>query len=585
MIQTFGPKAQRFAQQLRDPKFDAIFADMEYVSQAYPAAVQARQNGVQVYGMVFWDDPRCVSVEGPALHILQHNMGMDDRLRLFASMADGSLVVNGKPLSTTITVPPELRALLREFIALVPAQLFRSVSDCDRFTNTFGCRSSEWDLVVAPAAIPDVTWQPSQQMRVVVWAPETPPDRLAIVGFALEELHAETWIVCAEGEQVDVRAHFIGATDRRVPELLSTASCVVVPAPSDPSAAIAFAERGFPLVVTSTSGAAEFIARAEIYEPWDGRGLFKALLRSVGRSASCRASNVRMPPALRPSGIDWTDREAPLVSVVITTYNRPDELREALACVVRQTYPNIECIVVNDAGTPVGDVCNEVSRFNVRLIDLPENVGVMHVLNKGLRVATGRYICAFSDDDRIFPDFIERLVEATEGSGSPVAHTNTLARYMRRLEDGSLKLIGYNATVLSQTIDPTGILFSPWIAAMSMLVRRDLYETLGYYDETSIFNDYEIYLRFAKHVDIVHVNHFSCEFTCRTDASNFGTTAVAGEAAREHLAAIFEQFPLRDRPALVKLRENTLRVVAQRPSGMKYPYPPTFVFPGEEQHA
>ena len=42
-----------------------------------------------------------------------------------------------------------------------------------------------------------------------------------------------------------------------------------------------------------------------------------------------------------------TDENASLVSVVITTYNRPDRLKKALKTVIDQTYKNLEIIVVD----------------------------------------------------------------------------------------------------------------------------------------------------------------------------------------------------------------------------------------------
>lgn len=39
-----------------------------------------------------------------------------------------------------------------------------------------------------------------------------------------------------------------------------------------------------------------------------------------------------------------------LVSVVIPTYSRPDNLRRAIDSVLNQTYPNIEIIIVDDNG-------------------------------------------------------------------------------------------------------------------------------------------------------------------------------------------------------------------------------------------
>lgn len=53
--------------------------------------------------------------------------------------------------------------------------------------------------------------------------------------------------------------------------------------------------------------------------------------------------------------------EGPEVSVIIPTYNRPKYLSQALASAVRQTYTNLQIIVVNDGGCDVRGVVKQFS--------------------------------------------------------------------------------------------------------------------------------------------------------------------------------------------------------------------------------
>ncbi len=63
------------------------------------------------------------------------------------------------------------------------------------------------------------------------------------------------------------------------------------------------------------------------------------------------------------------DGKAPLVSVIIPTYNRPTTLVNAINSVLRQTYKNFEIIVVNDAGVNIESI----------LISLNTNRNIIYV--------------------------------------------------------------------------------------------------------------------------------------------------------------------------------------------------------------
>lgn len=107
------------------------------------------------------------------------------------------------------------------------------------------------------------------------------------------------------------------------------------------------------------------------------------------------------------------------VSVVITTYKRKDEFKKALKSVKRQTYNNIEVIVVDDnteyAYTQfITNLLNEYK--DVVYIKNKRNLGGALSRNEGLKVATGKYIAFLDDDDVYFDEKIEKQVECFENS-------------------------------------------------------------------------------------------------------------------------------------------------------------------------
>ena len=112
---------------------------------------------------------------------------------------------------------------------------------------------------------------------------------------------------------------------------------------------------------------------------------------------------------------EQADDDSPLVTVVITTYNRPTYLRKAAESVRRQTYEPLELVVVDDhSEVPAERVLEEDSLegfHEVKLIRHDENRGANAARNTGIRASSGEYIAFLDDDDQWAPEKVARQVE------------------------------------------------------------------------------------------------------------------------------------------------------------------------------
>ena len=108
----------------------------------------------------------------------------------------------------------------------------------------------------------------------------------------------------------------------------------------------------------------------------------------------------------------------PLVSIIIVTWNRKDDILDALDAIKRQTYSNLEVVVV-DNGSTDGTV-KEIRRLykDYKLICLPSNVGCEEGFNVGIINSTGS-ILIYLDSDAFFEDDgISKIVDKFNNDSS-----------------------------------------------------------------------------------------------------------------------------------------------------------------------
>lgn len=127
-----------------------------------------------------------------------------------------------------------------------------------------------------------------------------------------------------------------------------------------------------------------------------------------------------------------TDSTGPVVTVVITTYNRPAYLQRAVETVCEQTYDPIELVVVDDHSTerarPVVDAADTTGLRTVHCVRHEENRGANAARNTGINRASGTYIAFLDDDDRWEPTKLQRQVAAFEDGDEEVGIVYTGTR-------------------------------------------------------------------------------------------------------------------------------------------------------------
>ncbi|MDR2337585.1 MAG: glycosyltransferase [Deltaproteobacteria bacterium] len=154
------------------------------------------------------------------------------------------------------------------------------------------------------------------------------------------------------------------------------------------------------------------------------------------------------------------------VSIIIPVYNTGLYLDKCLISIIRQTLKEIEIICVNDCST---DNSLEILKYyaeldtRIKIIDLPQNVGISAVRNSGLLAASGEYIGFVDSDDYISPGYFEILWKTAQKENCEVSCCNQFIYiFPKQLEFSSSVLAPGIYEVNSRLLELNSIAVMVW---------------------------------------------------------------------------------------------------------------------------
>lgn len=204
-------------------------------------------------------------------------------------------------------------------------------------------------------------------------------------------------------------------------------------------------------------------------------------------------------------------QNSPLVSIICLSYNHAQFVEEALNSVLAQTYKNIELLIADDSSTDNSKVVIEnwcKTHPNVAFVANTTNLGNTKTFNKMLALSKGEYVMDLAADDVLLPDCIAKQLQAFEHS----KFKNTGIVY------GNAEIISENNDHLEfyYEVDEKGNILNPppsgdiyrsvvgqfnKICSVSSLVKREVYDKLGGYDENLAYEDLDLWIRASRVYD------------------------------------------------------------------------------------
>jgi glycosyltransferase involved in cell wall biosynthesis len=193
--------------------------------------------------------------------------------------------------------------------------------------------------------------------------------------------------------------------------------------------------------------------------------------------------------------------QQPLVTAIVATYNRAHIVGEAIESIVRQTYKNIEIIIVDDGSTDA--TLQKLAEFGTRVTVISQkNAGPAAARNRGIKESTGEIVTFLDSDDIWLPSFIERHVNLLQNAGETVPCS--LANSWLQFSDGK-RLTSFDVALLRAHDEETiwvnvaDVLATRFIMFTQMVaVRRSALERAGGFDENLwSLEDYDLALKLS----------------------------------------------------------------------------------------
>ncbi|WP_052323746.1 glycosyltransferase family 2 protein [Flavihumibacter sp. ZG627] len=193
----------------------------------------------------------------------------------------------------------------------------------------------------------------------------------------------------------------------------------------------------------------------------------------------------------------------PVVSVLMTAFNREKYIGTAIESVLNSTFNDFELIITDDQSTDnTLDICNDYAHKDKRLIVVRNetNLGDYPNRNKAASLASGKYLKYVDADDLIYPWGLELLVKMMEEH--PTAGWGLCS--LEQNNDAIFPILLTPAEAYRYHYFGTG-LFNK--APLSSIIRKDVFESNGGFSGRRMVGDFEMWHKLAQKNNVLLMPH------------------------------------------------------------------------------
>lgn len=191
------------------------------------------------------------------------------------------------------------------------------------------------------------------------------------------------------------------------------------------------------------------------------------------------------------------------VSIVLPTYNGAKYIKQSIDSCLKQTYSNLELIIVDDGSSnEISQIIKSYSDPRIKYFKHKRNLGLAQALNTGFAHAKGEYLTWISDDNFYLPEAVECMVKELEANPKV---DFIYANYYVINEKG--KLLRSARVGLIKNLDRHNCI------GPCFLYRRKIYEKIGEYNpEFYLAEDYNYWLRVREKFQMQRLGEYLCYY-------------------------------------------------------------------------
>lgn len=189
-----------------------------------------------------------------------------------------------------------------------------------------------------------------------------------------------------------------------------------------------------------------------------------------------------------------------LISVIINVYNAEKYIKKCLESVLKQTYTNLEIIIVNDGSTDgTLEICENYADNRIRIIN-QNNMGLSLSRNVGINNSKGKYLYFVDSDDFIEEDTIEYLYNLVKKYNAKIATCNPLDIYdysfVKKNQIEEISLLS-KEDMLKMVLLVENRAGTIW----NKLIKREMFDNLRF--ENRIINDVVVVYKLVLKADVI----------------------------------------------------------------------------------
>lgn len=211
------------------------------------------------------------------------------------------------------------------------------------------------------------------------------------------------------------------------------------------------------------------------------------------------------------SGMALDEGSAPVVSIVLPVWNRPESVVEAIKSIQEQSIGTWELIVVDDGSddeTPL--IARRIADADPRIrVYQTQRSGVSAARNFGLSKATAKYVAFLDSDNTWNPDFLRTSLVAMKETNARAAHAGVRVHN----DDGTIAY--YGAPVSHEQL-----LIQNYLDLNTFVAERELLVEVGGFDEAmKRWVDHDLFIRVAAVAEITYLPFIGCEYDNATNVN------------------------------------------------------------------